>query len=76
MAFKLLLPFVSTYRCEAGFSAMKCIKTDKRSKLEVEDDMRVAISITEPRMTKILTNQERFHTSHGNFKTKSANKTD
>ena len=39
MAFKLLLPFVSTYCCEAGFSAMKCIKTDKRTKLEVENDL-------------------------------------
>ena len=37
--------------CDPGFSAMKYIKTDVRTKLEIENDFRDALSITKPRMS-------------------------
>ena len=38
-------------QCEPGFSAMKFIKTDLTTKLEVENVFRDALSITEPKMS-------------------------
>ena len=38
-------------QCEPGFSAMKFIKTDMTTKLEVENVFRDALSITEPKMS-------------------------
>ena len=38
-------------QCEPGFSAMKFIKTDMTTKLEVENVFRDALSITVPKMS-------------------------
>ena len=48
MAIRILLPFPSTYLCEYGFSTLVLIKTKHRNQLSVEDDVRCAISKTEP----------------------------
>jgi len=51
---RILIPFGSTYRCEAGFSALLSIKTKARNRLEVEDDLRCALSVTQPRITELV----------------------
>jgi hypothetical protein len=48
-----LLPFVSTYHCESGFSTLLQMKTKQRSRLEVENDLRCALSSTPPRIQKL-----------------------
>ncbi|XP_067940181.1 protein FAM200B-like [Watersipora subatra] len=47
-AFKMIIPFASTYLCESVFSAMLTIKSKSRSRLEVEADLRCALSTTIP----------------------------
>ena len=53
-AMNMLIPFVTTYVCEAGFSTMLNIKSKNRNKLDIEHDMRVALSCTKPRIDKIV----------------------
>ena len=53
-AFKVLIPFASTYLCESGFSTLLQIKSKTRNKLNVGDDMRIALSITQPRIIKLV----------------------
>ena len=43
-AMNALLPFGTTYLCEMTFSALSYIKNKYRSRLEVENDLRVAVS--------------------------------
>ena len=63
VALRGLLPFVSTYLCESGFSTMLVIKTAHRNRLELEDDIRCALSETSPRMNKLLKDKQ-YQTSH------------
>ena len=42
-ALQVIVPFVTTYLCESGFSSLVTMKTSTRSRLVVEDDMRVAL---------------------------------
>ena len=63
VALRSLLPFVSTYLCESGFSTMFFIKTAHRNRLELEDETRCALSETSPRIDKLLKNIQ-CHTSH------------
>ena len=44
VAFRILLPFATTYLCECGFFTLLHIKTKKRNRMKVEDDMRLALS--------------------------------
>ena len=48
-ALKILVPFVTTYLCETGFSILVRIKTKPRNRLCPEDDMHAAITKKEPR---------------------------
>jgi len=43
-----LIPFATSYLCESGFSTLLTIKTKQRNRLDVKDDMRVALSQTIP----------------------------
>ena len=54
LAFQELVPFVTTYLCESGFSSLVAIKTKVRNRLKAEDDMRVALSGTVPRINKLI----------------------
>lgn len=62
-AMKLLLPFTSTYLCEAGFSSMVGIKTKYRNKLNLEPNMRLKLSKIEPNID-ILLSQVQCQISH------------
>ncbi|CAM1298524.1 Uncharacterised protein r2_g811 [Pycnogonum litorale] len=63
IAIKVLMPFVSTYLCESAFSTLLHIKTKQRNKLEVQNDLRCALSTTPPRI-KLLMENSQSHPSH------------
>ena len=48
-ALKTLLPFPTTYLCEAGFSAMTVTKTKLRNRLDIANTLRVSLSAITPR---------------------------
>uniref|UniRef100_A0A8C7ZS04 DUF4371 domain-containing protein n=1 Tax=Oryzias sinensis TaxID=183150 RepID=A0A8C7ZS04_9TELE len=62
-ALEQLLPFASTYLCEASFSAMMLIKTKQRNRLCLEKSLITAVASLPPRMTKILS-EVQAHISH------------
>lgn len=53
-ALKSLLPFPTTYLCEAGFSAMTATKTKHRNKLDVSKTLRVSLSNITPRWNSLV----------------------
>ncbi|KAL4153497.1 hypothetical protein QTP88_001330 [Uroleucon formosanum] len=62
-ALRVLIPFSTSYLCEAGFSAVAVIKSKYRSKINVEKEMRVAVSSLIPRFEKICSDVQ-AHPSH------------
>ncbi|KAL1261275.1 hypothetical protein QQF64_006540 [Cirrhinus molitorella] len=60
---KLLLPFTSVYLCEAGFPKLTALKTKYRNRLQVEDDIRLALSNTEPQIP-LLCEKKQAQVSH------------
>ena len=58
-----LLPFPTTYLCESGFSTLLQIKTSSRNKLKVEDDLRCALTNTEPKIQDLV-KEKQLHPSH------------
>jgi hypothetical protein len=48
-AINILFPFATSYLCETGFSGLAALKTKYRSVLNIESDLRVAISRLQPR---------------------------
>ena len=57
-AIRLLMPFPSTWLCEAGFSALLGIKNKARNKLIIEPDLRCALATTEPRIDELVTKMQ------------------
>ncbi|KAF2350211.1 Ribonuclease H-like domain [Trinorchestia longiramus] len=55
-ALKLLVSFSTTYLCEKGFSTVLGMKTKKRTRLNVANDARLALSTTKPRIPQIASN--------------------
>ncbi|XP_068238447.1 zinc finger BED domain-containing protein 5-like [Palaemon carinicauda] len=53
IALCVLVPFASTYLCEAGFSTLVNMKTKNRNRLDVGDDMRLALTNVRPRISKL-----------------------
>ena len=58
IALLILIPFSSTYLCEAGFSSLLAIRTKRRNKLECEADLRCALSKTDPRLTELVAKKQ------------------
>jgi hypothetical protein len=61
-AMKIVLPFFSTYLCEAGSSGMTHIKTKTRNMLDITISLCLALTTAvEPRIEKIIkTKQEQL----------------
>jgi len=53
-ALEVIVPFITTYLCETGFSSLLTIETKLRTRLIPKDDMRVALSTTAPRISQIV----------------------
>ena len=63
-AVKLLLPFASTWSCEAGFSAMTAIKCKSRNRLHAENDLRLALTKNISPRIDLLCSKLQCHPSH------------
>ncbi|XP_078241910.1 SCAN domain-containing protein 3-like [Pogona vitticeps] len=57
-ALKSLLPFPTSYLCEAGFSAMTATKTKLRNRLDIKDTLRVALSPIPPRWDHLVAGKQ------------------
>ena len=59
-AVKVLVPFLTTYLCERGFSALTHMKIKSRNKLNPEHDMRCSLTTLTPQF-EIQVNEEQHH---------------
>lgn len=57
-AAKLLVQFSSTYLCESGFSTLAYIKSKYRARLDVESDLRCALSQLQPNIQKLVKDKQ------------------
>ena len=55
--------FVTTYLCERAFSTLVEVKTKKRNRLASENDWRIAVSETKPRIFQLVARKEQ-HRAH------------
>lgn len=62
-AIQFLLPFATTYLCEAGFSALKVLQSKHRARLEVESGMRLALTKMKPCYDNLCRSHQ-AHPSH------------
>jgi hypothetical protein len=60
---RVLIPFATSYLCEAGFSAVAVNKSKYRSKINVEKKMRVDVSKMLPHF-ELLCHGKQAHPSH------------
>lgn len=57
-ALKTLLPFPTSYLCEAGFSAVIATKTKLRSRLDISNTLRVSLSPITPRWDRLVAEKQ------------------
>ena len=57
-ALRVIVPFTSTYFYESEFSTLMHIKSKACNKLDVEDKMRLAITKTRPRISKLASDMQ------------------
>lgn len=57
-ALKTLLPFPTSYLCEAGFSAMNATKTKLRNRLDIRNPLRVSLSPITPRWDRLVAGKQ------------------
>ncbi|XP_059362102.1 zinc finger BED domain-containing protein 5 [Carassius carassius] len=62
-ALRFLLPFVTTYLCEKGFSLLVVIKTKYRSRVDAEPNLRLKLTSIDPDISG-LCSQRHAHPSH------------
>ena len=62
-AIRSMIPFATMYLCEAGFSALVTMKTKHRNRMDVQHDIRVALSKTHPQFSDLVqkTQQQASH---------------
>lgn len=53
-AIKIILPFSTTYLCKSGFSALVQLKSTQMNRLDIEHDLRVALSTITPDFETLL----------------------
>ena len=58
MALKVLIPFATTYECQAAFSTLFHIKSKYRNRLDVTHYMRVALSKTQPKIDELIAKKQ------------------
>jgi hypothetical protein len=58
MARTELLPFSSTYLCEASISAMTVLKTKLINRMSPENDLIVALSSVKPRFENLIASKQ------------------
>jgi hypothetical protein len=54
----MLIPFATSYLCEAGFSEVAVMKSKHRANINEEKEMRVAVSSLIPRFEKMYGDQQ------------------
>ena len=57
-AVRVIVPFTSIYLCESGFFILMHIKSKARNKLDVDDEMRLAITKIRPRISKLASDMQ------------------
>ena len=57
-ALRIIVPFTSNYLCESGFSSLMQIKSKTYNKLDVEDDIRLAITKIQQRVLKLASDMQ------------------
>ena len=60
---RVLVPFASPYLCEAGFSTLVNINTKNRNRVNVGDDMRLALTNARPQISQLAA-QMQHQASH------------
>ncbi|CAK1551071.1 unnamed protein product [Leptosia nina] len=64
-AMKVLLPFTTSYLCEAGFSNMVSIKTKYQNKLDLSNSLRLKVTKVEVDVKTVMAkHRKQFHPSH------------
>ncbi|XP_067933238.1 zinc finger BED domain-containing protein 5-like [Watersipora subatra] len=63
VALKVLLIFPSSYKCEQEFSSLLYMKSKYRSRLNVDEDLSVSLSVTELKI-KQITDAKQAQSSH------------
>ncbi|XP_045448197.1 protein ZBED8-like [Melitaea cinxia] len=58
LALRVLVRFSSTYLCETSFSALVLIKTKQRTRLDVDSDLTIDMTKTEPRINQLVLNTQ------------------
>ena len=62
-AINSLIPFATTYLCERAFSTLVNMKNEQRNRLNVNEDMRVALAKTLPKYSQVMSSIQ-SHPSH------------
>ena len=57
-ALEALIPFPTTYLCEAAMCALVNIKTTYRNRLRVANDMKIALSNINPRIDELVSKRQ------------------
>ncbi|GFT28905.1 SCAN domain-containing protein 3 [Trichonephila clavipes] len=57
-ALKSSLPFLTTYLCEAEFSAVTATKTKQRNKLDISNTLRASLSWITPRWNRLIAKKQ------------------